>query len=268
MTFKTAIQLYSVRDTFESDPLGCLKALKKMGYDGIELCGWSGIDPSWMRGACDAIGLEIVSIHMSIWGMSEYPRDFAEKAAALGMSYAVIPYLISDTDFPGQRNFATTEKEMIKVSKELSAKNIQLLYHNHGAEFEEKNKICGEYLYDLLMNAFTPDVLQCEIDACWAHNMGVDPAEHILKYKGRIPALHLKDYILKGRGKDKIFTTCPFGDGRVNALEVIRAAKKAGTKWLIVEEDRPYPETKTELDCARKSINNIKKLIAEAEQQK
>ena len=265
MAFKTAIQIFSVRDTFEKDPIGCLKELKKMGYDGIELCGWSGIDSNWMRGACDAIGLEIVSIHISVWGMSEYPHDFAEKAAALGMSYAVIPYLSSETDFPGQKSFSVIEKEMIKVSKELSAKGIKLLYHNHGAEFDEKNRVNGEYLYDLLMNAFTPDTLQCEIDTCWAHNMGVDPAEHILMYKGRIPALHLKDYTLKGRGKNKTFSTCPFGDGKVNALDVIKAAKAAGTKWLVVEEDSTYPASKTELECARKSINNIKKLMSQAE---
>lgn len=263
MAFKTAIQLFTVRNTYEKDPVGCLRAVKKMGYDGIELCGRAGVDSKWLRGVCDALELEIPSIHISLGAMSEFAHDFAEETRTLGLSYAAVPYISDEYSFPGQWKFYETKNEMTKASRELKKYGIQLLYHNHTAEFEKK--INGDYLYDCLMNAFPSDILRCELDVCWAHAMGVDPAQKILSYKGRIPAVHLKDYMKKGRGKNKNMISCPFGDGEVNALDVIKASKEAGAKWLVYEQDSPYPSSKTELQCAAKSIKNIRRLIAEAD---
>ncbi len=259
MAFKTAIQLFTVKDTYAKDPVGCLRALKKMGYDGIELCGRGGVDSKWLRGVCDALELEIPSIHISLGAMSEFSHEFAEEAKTLGLSYAAVPYISEENAFPGQWKFYETKNQMTEVSKELSKYGIKLLYHNHTSEFDKK--INGDFLYDCLMNSFTPDVLQCEIDVCWAHAMGVDPAEKILQYKGRIPAVHLKDYVRKGRGKNKNICACPFGCGEVNAEDVVKASKEAGAEWLVYEQDWPYPSGKTELQCAERSIKNIKKLI-------
>lgn len=263
MKFKTAVQLYSLRNTYEKNPLECLRAVKKMGYDGIELCGRSGVDSKWLRGVCDTLELEIPSIHISLGAMCEFPHEFAEEARTLGLKYAAIPYMSEGRDFPGMWHFENIKRDIEKVAKELSKYGISILYHNHTAEFDLKTN--GEYLYDSLMNAFTADVLKCEIDVSWAHAKGVDPAWAILKYKGRIPAVHLKDYKYVGRGKNKNFTPCTFGDGVVNALDAVKAAKEAGTEWLIYEQDSPYPSTKTELYCAEKSLKNIKKLISETE---
>lgn len=264
LAFKTAIQLFTVRNTFASDPVGCLKEIKKMGYDGVELWGFGGHDPNYIKGVCDAIGLEIPSIHITIWTMGEDAHGFAEKARVLGLKYAALPYLNTQGDFPGQSSFKELKGEIEKVNREIGKYGVRMLYHNHAAEFDKNRSIGGEILFDVLLNAFPKGALSGELDTCWSHQMGVDPAAYIRKRSGRIPVVHLKDYTEKGRGKNRSFTTCPFGDGKVNSAEVIKAAVETGVEWVVVEEDSPYPAGKSELECAKKSINNIKKLTSAA----
>ena len=40
--FPIALQLYSIRDTMETDFEGTLKKVKELGYDGVEFAGLYG----------------------------------------------------------------------------------------------------------------------------------------------------------------------------------------------------------------------------------
>ena len=64
MKFPVALQLYSIRTDMEKDVLSTLKAVKEMGYDGVELAGFYGIAPAQMKAYLDEVGLIPVSAHV------------------------------------------------------------------------------------------------------------------------------------------------------------------------------------------------------------
>ena len=49
MTLPVALQLYSVRDDFQKDMPGTLRAVKEMGYQGVEFAGLFGHSASEIR---------------------------------------------------------------------------------------------------------------------------------------------------------------------------------------------------------------------------
>ena len=65
--FKLGVQLYSVRDDAAKDIEGTLKAVKAMGYDGVELAGLYGKTPEELKDLAASAGLEILSAHTGLW---------------------------------------------------------------------------------------------------------------------------------------------------------------------------------------------------------
>lgn len=49
MALPVAIQLYSLRDEMAKDFKGTLKAVKEMGYDGVEFAGLYNHDPKEVK---------------------------------------------------------------------------------------------------------------------------------------------------------------------------------------------------------------------------
>ena len=64
MSLPVAVQVYSVRDAAAKDLRGTLKAIKEMGYDGVEFAGLYGYAPADIKRMCEEIGLVPVSAHV------------------------------------------------------------------------------------------------------------------------------------------------------------------------------------------------------------
>ena len=150
---------------------------------------------------------------------------------------------------------------------------MKLGYHNHDFEFE---KFEGKYLHDYIFDE-VGDLIDPELDTCWVHYAGINPADKIREFSGRVEIVHLKDFIGKelgggpaydlidnsgkGLGKksreDNGFQFRPLGQGRQNFGEILEACEKAGTEYVIVEQDRTYGGM-TELEAARLSREYLK----------
>jgi len=259
MDFKIAYQLYSARDIFDDDPITILKNIKEFGYDGIEPAGFYGMDPYYFRGICDAIGLKIVSIHLSFWTLTENIEDTVRKLKTYGCDYAAIPGAFDL--FVGNERYPYFLKEFSKLGKALSDAGIQLIYHNHGYEFKPSN---GDMGIDVLYNSLDPEYVKAEIDCGFATYYGVDPIKLIKKYRGRVPVLHLKDFHFNEGVKDDFSTfTCPVGEGELDLHGILGAAEFSGTKWLVVEQDAPSWSGLDTMECAERSAKNLKKIISE-----
>ena len=76
--FKLGVQLHSVRNDAAKDTEGTLRAIKAMGYDGVELAGLYGKTPEEMKALAAEIGLEIISAHTGLWET----RGMGAKAVA------------------------------------------------------------------------------------------------------------------------------------------------------------------------------------------
>ena len=257
MDFKIAYQLYSARDIFDDDQIGILKRLKEFGYDGVEPAGFYGKPTSYMRGVCDALGLKIFSIHLSFWTLTENLDDTVRNLKSLGCEYAAIPGAFDL--FIGNPRYSYFLEKFSKLGERLYNEGIQLIYHNHGYEFEMSN---GDYALDVLYNSLDPRFVKAELDCGFASHRGVNTVSYIKKYKGRVPVLHLKDFERdKGDGEDFSTFACPVGEGALDLPGILNSAEHSGTKWLVVEQDSPSWGELDTLECAKRSVGNLRKII-------
>ena len=282
MALPVAIQLYSLRDEMAKDFEGTLKAVKEMGYDGVEFAGLYDHDPKEVKAMCDELGLVPISAHVTT---DEYLCDeggvpaVLDRWQAVGVKYVVIPYLVEDrrpgaARWKGEDVKNPTYDLMKAVGEGAIERGMQLLYHNH--DFEFKNKVDGKYMLEALYDSFTPELLASELDTCWVNVGGEVPADYIKKFTGRAPVVHLKDFHMTGslpkhlyaligideeesQAEENTFEFRPVGHGLQDMPAILASSIEAGAKWVVVEQDDPTPGT-TPLECAAKSISYLKGL--------
>ena len=268
INFPIALQLYSVRDDMAADFEGTLKKVKALGYDGVEFAGLFGKSAAEVKKMCAEIGLTPISAHVPFVDMMNDP-ELLKVYKEIGCEFVVIPYLTEEYR-PGQEKF----REVIDGAKFLAGKcselGLKLCYHNHDFEFV---KVGDDYAIDILY-AEVPELMP-QFDTCWVNVGGENPAEYVRKYKGREEILHLKDFVggksdnmyaLIGIDEDEEkdvdankFELRPVGYGVQNFPEILAAAKDAGAKWVIVEQDEPSLG-KSRMECAEMSINYLNTL--------
>jgi len=271
----TALQLYSVRDEMEKDYAAGLKKVKELGYDGVELADLYDFTPEQIKKMCDDAGLIPIAAHTPFGDMMCDAQNIFEKYAQIGCKYIVIPHLGGDF-LPGNDRFDEFVKTVKEIGSIANSLGMTLLYHNHDFEFV---KVDGEYALDLMYAAIPAEFLQTEIDTCWVNVGGPDPAEYILKYTGRSPLVHLKDFVMPGKkpekmyelmgiedniqsGQNEKFEFRPVGYGVQDFDAILKAAQSAGTRWVIVEQDQPSMG-KSQIECAAMSIETINRLLTE-----
>lgn len=272
----TALQLYTVRRDLANDFKGTLEQVKSMGYEGVEFAGLHdhGIDE--IKRLLDDLGLVPVSAHVPFDEMMSDPDKVLGQYAELECSYIAIPHM-TEENRPGKPGFGQVIDSIKMLGRVAKEKGMTLLYHNHDFEFA---KVGDTYGLDLLYQSIPADLLQTQIDTCWVNVAGEDPVAYVKKYSGRAPIVHLKDFVMEGREKpaqlyeligvsssagagaqqgEKGFGFRPVGYGVQDMPAILQAAKDAGAKWVVVEQDRPAPGM-TAMESARLSIEYLRNL--------
>ena len=248
MALPVALQLYSVRDELEADFEGTIAKVKEFGYDGVEFAGLYGKSAEQVKKILADAGLTPVSAHVPLDELLSDTQAVVATYKEIGCKYIAVPYLPEDRR-PGTEGFDRTIEDIQKIADVCNEQGIQLLYQ----------KLDGKYALDILYSDVTADRLQTEIDTCWVGVAGEDPASYVLKYSGRAPVVHLKDYYMQGKEKPKklyeligieddgesaseeAFGFRPVGYGVQNMPAILDASVKAGAEWVVVEQDRPAP---------------------------
>lgn len=272
MKFPIALQLYSVRDDMAADFYGTLKKVKALGYEGVEFAGLFDEKPDDIKKALAELSLVPVSAHVPYYDMLKDPEKVLGDYKAIGCDYVAVPYLTEECR-PGTEGFADTVAGIRKIGEVAKKLGMTLLYHNHDFEFI---KLDGKYALDVLYDTVPEELLKTELDTCWVNVGGENPAGYVLKYSGRAPIVHLKDFAgSKGNGplykligiddgeegeKKSSFEFRPVGYGVQDFYSILRASEKAGTSWVVVEQD-DTAMNKTALECAELSINYLKTLM-------
>ncbi len=272
--FPIGVELYSVREHAEADFFGTLKKVREMGYEGVEFAGLYGKKPSEVRDCCGELGLVPVSAHVSIDEMLADPAEVFDAYRLIGCKYIAIPYLAEDRR-PGGANYENTLVQITSLGEIAKLHGLTLLYHNH--DFEFKRLKDGRYFLDALYEAVPASLLQTQLDTCWVNVGGENPADYLIKYTGRSPVVHLKDFVMKNRqsksglyeligvtpaepqADEGDFAYRPLGYGLQDIPALLAAAKKAGSEWMIVEQDRACLGWDS-LECIKLSVNYLKKV--------
>ena len=239
---RLGVQLWSVRKLCDKDLPGTFKALKSMGYEGIQCGGFYGCDAKEMR--------KLIADHgMFVAGMQKQAKEIIdpkllpssiEFASELGAKCLFVPWYNSKTA-DGWKEFS----EKMSVAAEAFKKaGIRLGYHNHQHEF--RDKFDGVCKWELLFRNSSPDVCQ-QLDIGHCRLAGEDPAKWISKYPGRIPAVHVK------AGSETSGAVGGESD-TVDWKSAIKACAGCGTEWYVVEAE-VKPDS---LDDVRASIDYLK----------
>jgi sugar phosphate isomerase/epimerase len=271
-----ALQLYSVRDAAEEDFFGVLAQVKGMGYDTVEFTSdFFGYEAKEIRSELDRLGLAAVSAHVPIDTLIDDAKGAIADFGALGCRYIAVPWL-DEARRPGSPAWPEVVEQIRAIGRACRAAGMTLLYHNHDFEFV---KIGGKYALDMLYESVPADILQTELDTCWIKVAGEDPAAYILKYSGRSPIVHLKDFVMSGMEKPQRLYALIGADGRDDAAvdgdeggfdfrpvghgvqdfpAILDASVEAGAKYVVVEQDRS--SQRPSLDAARMSREYLKTL--------
>lgn len=250
--FKVGIQLYSVRDDLAKDFEGTLRKIKEMGYDYVEFAGFFDKSASEIKSILNEIGLIPISVHQGNQLFVEKGTEIIDYLKEIGVKYCAIPWYEKDK-LKGTDKWENTKKEFKEYSDALKSAGIKLLYHNHDFEFEKAD---GKYKIDAIYDEIGLDTIEPEFDTCWVKYAGEDPCGYIEKYSGHVEVLHLKDFVCKkyggavyalidkngndrdaGESEDNGFKFVPVGSGVQDFKSILEAAEKAGTEYIIVEQD-------------------------------
>ena len=263
-------QVYSAREDAERDLPATLKAIKAMGYDGVEFAGFYHYTVDEVKKALEDAGIQAISAHVPLAQIEQDMFKTISDYKAIGCKYIAVPYT-DDRCRPGGPDFAKTLQSIYKFGRLCREAGIQLLYHNHDFEFVS---ISGMYGLDFIYAAVDEDTLKTEIDTCWVKYAGVNPADYVRKYSGRAPIVHLKDYVGVKGGKtpyaligmadtsadpsEIAFEFRPVGYGCQDVKAVAEAGLDAGAEWFIVEQDLSVG--RPALEAARMSIDYLKSI--------
>lgn len=247
------LQMYSLRDDYPKDLKAILKQVADMGYTQIE--GFErdkglywGMTNTEFKSYMDSIGLNMVSSHC------DTTKDFekkAEQASAIGMKYLVYPFEGANKTIDDYKKMADDFNKKGEICKQ---NGIRFAFHNHDFSFKAIN---SEFPQDTLMKNTDPSLVDFEMDIYWVVAAGQEPEAWFKKYPGRFTACHVKDRS-KNPGKNEGLNSCNLGEGSINYASILKAAKRYGMKYHIVEQEA-YPNG-SPLEAAKVDAAYMKKL--------
>jgi sugar phosphate isomerase/epimerase len=249
-----ALQLYTLRDPAKKDLADTLKKVRAMGWEYVQWSGMPNLSADKIRGALDDAGLKAIAAHV---GMEAFEKDFDTNAKfwkTVGVKDLAPGGMMNDCK-ANLEAWLRGAARLDIIGAKMRAVGLRLSYHNHGFEFE---KFPGDprAKLDILLAATKPENLNSELDTAWAFNAGTDPATFLRKYKGRCPAIHVKDVV---PGKDGKKTELkPLGQGSLNWKEIIAAGEASGVEWYIYEQDNGVGSP---FDYAQTSFEFLSKLV-------
>lgn len=242
MTMTIGIQLYTVRQDCAKDFKGTLSAIAKMGYKSLEFAGnYGNMAPQELAAFVSSLKLTTAGLHVSLEDIANPQSMTYAYATALKA-----PHLTTSLAGHVAKDWKGIIPKVAEASAVAKSKGFQFTYHNHAQEFE---KIDGIYAQDMLFQQTDPKTVHFELDTFWIAKGGENPVSYITKYAGRLPEVHLKDM----DPSDKSFTE--IGNGTMDLPAIFEASKKAGARWMIVEQDSGK---RAMMESAEISIRNLK----------
>ena len=277
-TATIGVQAMMLKDSFSE--LGAFETLRKVsaiGYNAVEISQipMTTDNVAELDRARNELGMDIAALSVAMETPKGMPGDslkdhfdkVVDDARTLGSTLLRIGML----PFPAMKSIGAVvdfAKQANDYAERLQEHGIGLYYHNHHIEFA---KFDGKYMLDII--AENSPAMGMEIDVHWVQRGGLDPVRTLEKYAGRTAMVHLKDYRI-GQLPESAFGLLESGDvagfmaefkdvvqfaevgeGNLDFPAIIPAAREAGARYLLVEQDQLYG--RTVWDALQTSYDNL-----------
>lgn len=252
-----ALELFSLRAEASKDLPGTLAAIKKMGYDGIELvCEKGGLvsnETLWGRPFKEVAkmvkdsGLKVYSIHH---GFRLLQGDQLERTIEInkmvGNKNVTCSWMNAAKKISEWYEHAKTYNA---IQAKLNKYKMNVGMHNHGAEVQlVEGKLPWEVFMDNTDKGVTGQMHTAAFPAAQ-----LDLVAYIKKYPGRSRTMQLNDYAPGKRG-------VLFGEGTIDWKAVFAAAESAGGIQAYIMEQESYPQGMTPLEACQRCLENFRKV--------
>lgn len=238
-----------------------LSAIKKAGYDAIELCGFmihpmgmvvriltqaagmpvgKGGNLDW-HALVKESGLEVVGLHLDLGTLEKDISACAEEAKSFGTKYIVITGMYR-FDYGSEAAVKELAQRLNKAGKALKEQGMELLYHNHNCELRRTES--GKPAYEILLEETDPEYVNFEFDSYWFAEGGADPLGWMQKLGNRMKLWHINDRGSRVRGASMTpilkSDSMELGTGNMPLDALLEQAKKTGCEGVILESHRNW----------------------------
>ena len=248
------LELYSVRNELQKDLMGTVRAVAKMGYQGVEFYSpyfqWTPEYAKEVRKLLDDLGIRCYSTHN---GARSFTAEGLPKAIelnqTLGSKFIVMASAGKVENLDGWK---TVAENLNRAAEQVKPLGLGVGFHNHQSEFKTLE---GQRPIEVIAANTRKDVT-LQLDVGTSIEAGYDPVAWVAKNPGRIRSMHLKDW---SPDPDKGYKVL-FGEGVAPWKKLLAAAEKTGgiQYYLIEQEGSRYPE----LETAERCLANFRKLRA------
>lgn len=229
---QVGVQLYTLRDYLNTpeDYQATLQKVAEIGFRVVEIAGPRPLSEDEIASLCSEKGLAICSCHEDASTILNDPVKVVENLEEFGCRYAVYPW-------PGDLDMQSHEKVyglihgLEETGRVLNEAGKVLAYHNHDMELQ---LLGGKPVLERIFAETDAALLMAELDTYWLHAANASPEAWCAHMNGRLPLLHLKDY-LAGEGVEPRFGEV--GSGILDFRRIIATAEASGCDWFIVEQD-------------------------------
>jgi sugar phosphate isomerase/epimerase len=225
------VQLYSLRDSMQANPVGMVEQVGKMGYKFVELYGYDngkffGMEPAEFKALVEKNGMYVLSSHSGIsmpadstkWNeaMAWWDKCIADHVA-VGAKYIIQTWM----DSLAYTSIANLQKQLdyfTAVAEKCKAAGITFGYHNEMAEYKELE---GQIPFDYMLQHMDTTKFVFELDIWNMTEGGKSPVDYLKKYPGRFLLMHVKDEKELG------------ASGKIDLPAIFSLS--AGVKYFVVE---------------------------------
>lgn len=258
-----ALQLWTVRAKYDSDPSRVLHMVAEIGYPAIELVygRTGGLTPAHQKKICDDVGLEVPAMHCFFDELEDQLDGLIEAGKEFGVEHIVCSW-IDPEHRVSAASYQLAAEVLASAGARMRDEGLQLAYHHHDFELADVEGRRGiDYLWDVDV-----DLLKAEVDTYWVHIAGLDVVEYLIAVGDRLALLHCKDRMHPGEpplsapGEGLARYNREVGEGVIDFPPILAAASRA--RWLITEQDFTAGDP---FDAAATSLHNLRRILAASE---
>lgn len=249
-----AAQLYTLREHCQTSAAlaDSARKVREIGYRAVQVSAIGPIPDDEVVRIMAGEGLAICATHEPAPQILAEPEAAIGRVLSLGCKLTAYPFP-RDIDLASLESVQKLAARLDDVGALFRNAGLQLGYHNHALEFIR----CGERtVLDYIFEHTRPENLVAELDTYWVQFGGGDVVEWCRKLRGRLPFIHLKDYVFVAETNQPVYGE--IGEGNLDFPRIIAAAEASGCEWFIVEQDvcpgNPF-------DSLRRSFEYLKTLV-------